>query len=146
MHTFIIRLMLTNLGELSVLWKKLMEKNGFWRSEYGYFITVKCPLCGTDGYKKMKGGRVSLQGGAFCHCRVRLVREKVILTSCHWRAVLPSHKSILLLRPDEMGIKRKEKFERGVFVSAYRFFLGPHPHGLPSALHPSLTCLLSNKW
>lgn len=39
-----------------------MEKNGSWTSEYGYFITVKCPLCGTDGSKKTEG-RVSLEGG-----------------------------------------------------------------------------------
>lgn len=54
--------MLTNLGVPSVLLEKLMEKNGSWRSEYGYFVTVKCPLCGTDGSKK-KSGRVSLEGG-----------------------------------------------------------------------------------
>lgn len=53
-RSFIIRLMLTNLGVPSVLLEKLMEKNGSWRSEYGYFITVKCPLCGTDGSKKKR--------------------------------------------------------------------------------------------
>lgn len=130
-RSFIIWLTLTNLGMPSELWKKLMEKNGLWRSEYGHFITVKCPLCGTDGYKKTRG---------FCHCRVRLVREKVILAGCHWRAALPSHKSLSLLCPDEPGIKRKWNLSEvwGVVVSTYRFLLGHYPHGLLNTHHPSL--------
>lgn len=130
-RSFMIWVMLTNLGTSSELWKKLMEKNDLCRSEYGHFITVKCPLCGTDGCKKTRG---------FCHCRVRLVREKVILAGCHWRAALSSHKSIPLLRPDEPGIKRKWHWSEvgGVAVSTYRFILGRHPHGLLSTHHPSL--------
>lgn len=109
--SFLIWLTLTNLGMSSVLWKKLMEKNGLLGSEYGHFITVKCPLCGTDGYKKTRG---------FCYSRVRLEREEVILAGCHWRAALASHKSLSLLRPDEPAIKRKwNSHERwGVAVSA----------------------------
>lgn len=41
-------------GFPSVLWKKLMEKNDSWRSEYGYFITVKCLQHELDDYKKVR--------------------------------------------------------------------------------------------
>lgn len=41
-------------GFHSVLWKKLMEKNGLLKLEYGHFITVKCLQHEDDYHKKVR--------------------------------------------------------------------------------------------
>lgn len=94
---------------LSLLWRMLIEKNDLEGSEYGYFMTVKCLQYEVDCYEKVRANRsLWVNFCPSCHCIAAhlsplqsalflwLLHGKVILGSCHWRAVLPSHKSIIL--------------------------------------------------
>lgn len=100
-----------------VLCKEIIEKNDFWRSEYGYCITGKC-------FQLMTIRRWELRGlillflalyhslfllSTICYVPPIICRKKVILVSCHWRAALPSHKSIKLHATVLMNLKLNHK-------------------------------------
>lgn len=88
---------------LCLLWRMLIEKNDLEGSEYGYFMTVKCLQYEVDCFEKVRANRslseflpfLPLHHRPLIPCAVcfmlRLLQGIVILGSCHWRAVLPSH-------------------------------------------------------
>lgn len=102
----------------SLLWRMLIEKNDLEGSEYGYFMTVKCLQYEVDCCEKVRAnGNLLVDFCPSCHCITahfsfvqsawctESCKEIVILGSCHWRAVLPSHKSIILnVSPSELDL------------------------------------------
>lgn len=128
---------------------------------------MKCLQREVDYYKKVRANRnFWVNFCPHCHCIaahfsslqsvlfLQLLQVKVILAGCHWRAVLPSHKSIRLHVTVPWTYLKEMRFAilggneiLIFFISLYDFSLDHWSHRLLNALLPSfISSLLCTRW